>query len=330
MKENQSDGNENGRSRGTFPSFVNRRSVLRGAATLGLAGLGTSVAGYGVADEHEEEDEDDDSDSEDGSNGSESADEALPIGIQMWTLRSLFEDETVPDVIRRVGEAGYDGVEPFTVGDSHPCDLLAAIEDYDLDVPGGHTGLENLEDNFEETVETHTMYGADQFVVAYLGPEYFEDAASVEETAQRLNDVADRLDEHELNLSYHNHDHEFVEVDGQPALDTLVEETNDNVDIQLDIGWVAAAGYDPVSVIDRYGERIDSLHVKDMHLDGDEADFATMGEGDVDIEAAISAAHDVEREVYLIFENDEPDDPVAELENGVNTISEIQDSLLSD
>lgn len=47
-------------------------------------------------------------------------------------------------------------------------------------------------------------------------------------------------------------------------IDVLIEETNpDYVSFELDAGWCAAAGYDPIEFLYTYKERIILVHIKE-------------------------------------------------------------------
>lgn len=66
-------------------------------------------------------------------------------------------------------------------------------------------------------------------------------------------------------LSYHNHNLEFAPVGGTTGWDILMRETDPAlVSFEMDIGWVAAAGCDPIEVLRANPHRIRMLHVKDV------------------------------------------------------------------
>lgn len=83
-----------------------------------------------------------------------------------------------------------------------------------------------------------------------------------------LNHVATNLSGSGIRLAYHNHNVEFAPIGSGCGLDILRCETNPGlVDFQLDVGWVAAAGGDPVDWVTRLGSRLASLHLKDVAVD---------------------------------------------------------------
>jgi sugar phosphate isomerase/epimerase len=84
--------------------------------------------------------------------------------------------------------------------------------------------------------------------------------------ASRLNEAGALVSRNGFRLAYHNHNLEFVKMpDGRTAFDFLVAEMDPAlIDLELDVGWVAAAGYDPVAIIRRYGDRIRLVHLRDL------------------------------------------------------------------
>jgi sugar phosphate isomerase/epimerase len=84
-------------------------------------------------------------------------------------------------------------------------------------------------------------------------------------TAALLNDRGTKLRREGLRLSYHNHNTEFAPVGGSTGLDILLQETSaEAVAFEMDVGWVAAAGVDPVALLQRHGRRFQLMHVKDI------------------------------------------------------------------
>ena len=66
-------------------------------------------------------------------------------------------------------------------------------------------------------------------------------------------------------LGYHNHNLEFAPIGETTGWEVLMAEADpDLVKVELDLGWVAQAGLDPVAELNKLGDRVISLHVKDV------------------------------------------------------------------
>ena len=224
------------------------------------------------------------------------------VGFQLYSLHAV--DDPLPTLVERVGETSFEGVEFAGIGDSTVAEIAAALDRAGLEAAGAHVGLEAIESDPDAVAETYRELGCEDVVVPWLDPEHFASTTAVEAAGARLSAAADDLADRGLSLHYHNHDQEFVELDGQPALAHLVE-VADGVGLELDLGWAGAAGYDPLSFLGAYADRIDIVHLKD-YADGT-GDTAKVGEGDLDVDATVEAVreHDFD---WLVYEAEERPD----------------------
>ncbi|ELY96341.1 sugar phosphate isomerase/epimerase family protein [Natrialba taiwanensis] len=247
----------------------------------------------------------------------------VKTAIQLYTLREL--DESLPSLLRRVGQTSFDGVE-FAGADDPTPETATVLADTGLTAAGAHIGIESLEGDLDAVVSDYAVLGSDRLTVPYLDAEHFSTADAVRETGTRLETLADRLETRGFELGYHNHDHEFVTVAGQgradngrSAFERLIEHTDESLSIELDVGWAVAAGYDPVALLERLAGRVPLVHIKDV-ADGRPVE---LGEGEVDLEACVTAACDAGAE-WIIYEHDEPADPVASLERGAEVLESLR------
>lgn len=235
--------------------------------------------------------------------------------VQLYTLRSL--DEPLPEIIRRVGDAGFDGIEYASrIRDADTENVLTALEAAGIESVAAHVGLDAL-DELDEVVSFYHDLGTDRLVVPYLDASYFESRETVEETAGKLTTYADEVADRGASLYYHNHDHEFTMVDGRPAFEHLIELAGDSLNFEIDLGWAAAAGADPVRVLDEWSDRVSLVHLSDA----DENRSPTeVGEGMLDVDACATAINTSGVE-WAIYEHDEPTDPLSSVTHGADVLS---------
>jgi sugar phosphate isomerase/epimerase len=246
--------------------------------------------------------------------------------IQLFTLRDL--DDPLPELLARVGEAQFEGVEFAGLGDSDPATVRDALDDAGLEAAGAHVGMEDLEADLGGVVETYRQIDCDRIVVPYLDEAHFASETDVADAARRLTELAARLDDRDVSLGYHNHDHEFVALDGDSgrdddpnrhgdsAFDLLADETD--IDLELDVGWATAAGRNPVALLDHLRGRVPLVHLKDVSG----TTPVELGEGNLETEACVRAAREAGTE-WLVYEHDEPEDAEASLEHGGETLSDL-------
>ena len=69
-------------------------------------------------------------------------------------------------------------------------------------------------------------------------------------------------------MGYHNHNQEFLrQIDGRFPLEIFAELLDPGVSLELDLYWASAGGADVVALLDRLGDRVTALHVKDGTLE---------------------------------------------------------------
>ena len=128
-----------------------------------------------------------------------------------------------------------------------------------------------------------------------------------------------------LKMCYHNHDFEFVKVDGQYALDMLYQEVSaDLLQTELDTCWVNVGGEDPAGYVRKYSGRAPLVHLKDfvggkaenmyalIGIDNGGAaadtkafEFRPVGYGKQDWYGILNASEEAGAE-WVVVEQDEP------------------------
>lgn len=84
-------------------------------------------------------------------------------------------------------------------------------------------------------------------------------------TADWLNRKGAELKHHGVSFAYHNHNPEFAPHGETNGLSILLENSDPElVHFEMDVGWVVAAGQDPVTILRAWPGRFRLMHVKDV------------------------------------------------------------------
>ncbi len=240
----------------------------------------------------------------------------LPLAVQLYTFRDPVRfggagmGLDVP-TLTRIAAAGYLGVETVDVPGGDPAAARQVLADLDLAIASSHTWASAADpDSVSRAAEALAEFGSTRMIVSN---EPVTTVSEIDALADRLAAAAEVAAGHGLRFGYHNHDTELHDVDGTPVLDRLARRLGDAIDLQLDLFWVAVGGDVPSAVVERLGERIVSLHVKD----GVELPTTAYGagpfvnvpalEGIVELEPAIVAAERQPSVEWLIVEYDHVD-----------------------
>ena len=240
------------------------------------------------------------------------------FGFQLYSLRDV--DDPLPTVLDRVGKAPFDGVEFAGLDGNEPAAITTALDEAGLSPAAMHVGIESIEDDPDAVAATAREIDCRDIVAPWLGPEHFESVAAVEAAARRLTAAGEALAERDLRFHYHNHDQEFVSLDGQPALTHLLDAA-DGVGLELDLGWAGAAGEDPLSYLTAHADRIDLVHLKDY--DAAAGETVPVGTGDLELRQAVNAVDESDVD-WLVYEAEEHPDTYDTLEFAADVVSGLQ------
>ena len=194
--------------------------------------------------------------------------------------------------LRAIAACGFLGVETVDVPGGDPAAARRALGDVDLAITSSHTWASWADpDAFRGAADSIAELGSPRIIVSPPAGQLRGDLAPV---IDRLAAAANVAAERGLRLGIHNHDAEMAPVDGERVIDRLVADLGDTVDVQVDIFWATVGRADPAEVIAALGERVVSLHLKDV----------PVGSGVVDPAPAVAAALDAGAVEWLIVEFD--------------------------
>ena len=126
--------------------------------------------------------------------------------------------------------------------------------------------------------------------------------------AEKLNTGGKICKKSGLQLLYHNHDIEFIPVEGKIPFDTLMAHLDKScVNIQLDLYWITKGEQSAIEYIRKYPGWYPVFHVKDM-AHTSEKSFACVGEGRIDF-AEIFKLNKTAGAKHFIVEHDHPANP---------------------
>jgi sugar phosphate isomerase/epimerase len=233
------------------------------------------------------------------------------ISIQLWTFAEYVGFGTDPatiarleEVLRRLSEMGYRNVEPFTLSGLSAEEYRELLDRYGLKASGRHVnvGTPASPVDFEQILEENKTLGI-QFFGSGATPNFATEAEWIA-YAEYLSELGVSARQQGQTLMVHNHNWEFERVFGdRTAFDILVEHTDSrNVVFQVDLYWATRGGADPVELLERYGNRIQLFHVKDMAAGPFPGRIEIVGEGIIDFPEIFAASKGPVR--YYVVEHD--------------------------
>jgi sugar phosphate isomerase/epimerase len=219
-----------------------------------------------------------------------SADQTFDWGLQLYMLGDELE-EAFEERLLEISTMGYHKVEIAGLLGRPVQEWSAALSRANLKATSAHvpsfsdSGGKSLETHLDEMIEQSSMLG-----VRYMTVPLFHiphrlrkmkagearrpflvragHAMTLEDwkaNAAFLNKCGEAILDAGMQLAYHNHNVEFANVGSVNGMEVLLSETDpDLVCFELDVAWLAAAGYEPVEFMQQYPGRFRLMHVKDV------------------------------------------------------------------
>ena len=221
-----------------------------------------------------------------------------PISVQLYSVREHMAADR-DATLRRIAGLGYRAVEPYSPADD-PKGFKALADELGLTVSGTHAGGLVREPEPGPTFEAVAQLGTQLAIVpAGIPEEQFTTRDGIARAADLLNGLARQAAGYGLTLGYHNHWWEFEPViDGMHALEVLAGQLDPRVALEIDTYWAAVGGARVPELLERLGDRVVALHVKDGPVVKGEPHTA-VGAGAMPVPAILAARPDAWRVVEL-------------------------------
>lgn len=245
--------------------------------------------------------------------------------IQLHTLRSI--DESLPDLIARIGETTFDGVELWDgqfdnlASETAREQVRESLTEAELEVVGAHVSPDRIESDPETVVEICHSLGCSRVIVPTYDGDAFTDRGGVEAAADHLADLATSVNGCEL--LYHNHDFEFDDVEGGVAIEVLASAADDRFGFEPDTGLATHAGYDASALLTLVNDRMPLVHLTDTDPTDTDSRHADPGDGILDLEELAALAVDNGAD-WLVCENGGSTDPHRTLEQGSEAFDRLR------
>ena len=244
-----------------------------------------------------------------------------PIGVQLYTVRTLLERDfegTLAGLaaigFREVEFAGYHGRTPQTV--------RAALGKAGLVAPSAHVPIEAVRDDLSRVLDGALAVGHRYVVVAWL-PEPDRTLDGYRAAADLFNRAGQKASAAGVRFAYHNHAFEFARLDGRKPYDVLLERCEPSyVAFEMDLYWIAQGGQDPLAYFARWPGRFPMVHVKDSTGPPDHR-MVDVGAGSISWKAVFARREQAGIRHYFV-EHDAPPDPLASVRRSYEYLRRLE------
>jgi sugar phosphate isomerase/epimerase len=236
---------------------ITRRMALAGGAAAAMAGSAMAKAAAG---------------------------HRLKVGLQLYAINPSL-DADFDGALKSVADIGYKYVEYAGLHGRTPQQMRAAFDKLGLKCPSAHFPPDQWLKGSAEPIAIAKAIGASTVVCpmppipqrlrdrtttgAQTGLAGGYDGMTLQDWTEFvafLNRIAADAHAAGLGFAYHNHNIDFRDLGGgKTPVELILRQTDPKlVDLEVDLGWVAAAGVDPAAFLERHAHRVTMVHLKDL------------------------------------------------------------------
>lgn len=188
-------------------------------------------------------------------------------GIQLYTVRKeMLEDAA--GTLKRLASLGFKQIESAGSDKGNyyglkPKEMKQICGDLGMTLRSGHI---HINDKWQQTIDEAVESGQ-EYMICSVMPSNGQTVDNYKKAALIFNKSGEDCNKVNIKFGYHNHDTEFEQENSKVLYDVLMENTEASlVHMELDLGWVIAAGKDPLDYFNNYPGRFPLWHLKDMDL----------------------------------------------------------------
>ena len=236
---------------------------------------------------------------------------AIPVGLELYSVRDALKQDP-EGTVRAVAQMGYQAVEFYAPyyewTDAQAKQMRKLMDDLGIRCYSTHNDADYFSaDKITRARDLNLILGCKYVVLAWVDPKTTDPKTGLDgwkAVADKLNAAAETLEPSGLKPGYHNHQAEWVSVNGLRPMDILAKNTKASVMLQLDVGTCLEGGADPVAWIRANPGRIRSIHCKDWSPDAAKGYKVLFGEGVADWKGIFQAAENGGGVEYYLVEQE--------------------------
>ncbi len=223
----------------------------------------------------------------------------MQIGAQLYTVRDFCKTpEDLSKTLKKIAQIGYKYVQVSGVCEYTPEWMKNELDKNGLECVLTHIPPERIAGETDAVIAEHNVFGCQNIGIGW----YEIHKEGVQAFYDRFAAAGRELTGNGKRLCYHNHDQEFIKIDGKTVLEWLAEKFSaDVLSFTPDTYWMQMGGADPAEWIMFLKNRVPCVHLKDMEYG---RKMAALGEGNMNMDRIIDACDSAGTEYMLVEQDD--------------------------
>jgi sugar phosphate isomerase/epimerase len=244
-------------------------------------------------------------------------------GVQLYTFRK----EMLADAkgtLQKIAALGIKQIESAGSDKGYyygltPKEMKQACTDLGMTLRSGHI---QLDDKWQQTMNDAAESGQEYLVCSSM-PTEGQTADNYKKVAEIFNQAGEACKKMNIKFGYHNHGYEFESDKGAVLYDILLNNTDAAlVHLEMDLGWVIAAGKNPIAYFNNYPGRFPLWHLKDMNLEKKQS--TEFGKGGLDIQLMLNNSRQSGMKYFFIEQEEYASTPFESMQQNMDYLEKLK------
>ena len=222
----------------------------------------------------------------------------IPIGFQIYPVREG-AGKDFPGILRQMAGMGFQAVELCSfpgysqsgfgpLAGMKPAEIRQTVKAAGLRCVSSHFTFQELKSRLDDSIAWAKGVGLKYVICSSFGLPKNAKLDDWRKAAAELNQMGEKARKAGLQIGFHNHNNEFVELEGALIYDEIMKVLDPKlVKMQLQLA-IVGAGHDPIQYLEKYSGRFCSLHLADWS--SAEKKMVPVGKGVLDWKKVFAAA----------------------------------------
>ena len=235
----------------------------------------------------------------------------IPIGFQIYPVRES-AGKDFPGTLRQLAGMGFQSVELCSfpgysqsgfgpLAGMKPAEIRQTVKAAGLRCLSSHFTFRELKSSLDDSIAWAKGVGLKYVICSSFGLPRNAKLDDWRNAAVDLNKMGEKTRKAGLQMGFHNHNNEFVELEGSLIYDEIMKVLDPKlVKMQLQLA-IVGAGHDPIQYLQKYSGRFCSLHLADWS--SAEKKMVPVGKGVLNWNKIFAAAKKSGIKTYFIEMN---------------------------
>ena len=188
----------------------------------------------------------------------------------------------------KIKKIGYTSVQLSAIGPIEPEAIKAIADEYNLSICGTHTPFDRVVNDTEVVIREHKIYDTKIIGIGGLPSKIWGIEESglkdfADEVKKQLTPAIKKINEAGMKFAFHNHAIDCQHVmPGVTLLDYMIDGFSpDSVGLIMDFYWSQLGGLSYTDVFEKYSDRLELVHFKDLLPRKNTPMIAAVGDGNI-------------------------------------------------